>query len=86
MKYYLLHIYGDVEPILHGPYKTTASRDRRARTVRHADPGLRDGLYRIDSKCAVTVNSYSGAELDVERIDELDRWLTEHKPKKEKGA
>ncbi len=64
MKYYLLHVYGDVEPILHGPYKTAAMRDRGARTVRHADPELRDGLFRIDSKCAVTVDSYTGAELE----------------------
>lgn len=65
MKYYLLHIWGDVEPIVKGPYKTDTLRLRAAKRVRHADPDLRDGLYRINIDKTLTVEPFGGAELEV---------------------
>lgn len=46
-EHYLLHIVGDVEPDLHGPYPTEAVRDETARRIRLGS-GDRDGLYRLD--------------------------------------
>lgn len=47
MKYYLLIIYGDVEPALRGPYKFAEGRDRAAKRHR-AINGEEDGLYKMN--------------------------------------
>lgn len=62
---YVLHIWGDVEPRLLGPYPNDAACLTAARQVRHADPSQRDGLYRLDVGADGTpyVTPFTGAEL-----------------------
>jgi hypothetical protein len=64
VKFYLLHIYGDVEPRLKGPYKSAKLRDRAAKRIRHMDGDLRDGIYRLNVvKGKPEVQSFTGGEL-----------------------
>jgi len=63
-QHYLLHIWGDVEPQLHGPFATPNERDAQARDVRHADPDLRDGVYWLDLGARLEVGPYPAAELE----------------------
>lgn len=48
MTYYLLVVQGDVEPVLRGPYKSEAARDRAAKRHRMTDPEMEDGLFPLD--------------------------------------
>jgi len=61
MNYYVLEIIGDIEPVLHGPYKTTAMRDKIAKRLRY-NREQESGLYPLDvtKGAKVTVDSYSG--------------------------
>ena len=73
-KYYVLHIWGDVEPQLHGPFDCEADRDSVALSVRASDtddcPG---GVYpiEIDKHGDLQVDTYSGGFFD--EVDEEDR-------------
>lgn len=62
-KLWLLHVWGDVEPHVLGPYATEQTRLRAARRVRHADADLQDGIFMIDSPTRPIVDSYSGGAL-----------------------
>ena len=66
MKYYVLEIYKDVEPFLHGGYSTEARRDKRAQELRQKDPEERNGLFWLNVNVGgdATVGFYSRAELD----------------------
>lgn len=47
MDYYILQIYGDIEPILHGPFATNAMRDNKAKELRNAE-GDNHGYYTLE--------------------------------------
>ena len=59
--YYLLFIFDDVEPHLHGPFPTQKSRDEKAKQLRHSE-GEQHGYFPIEitKGCKVSINSYSG--------------------------
>ena len=65
-EHYLLHIVGDTEPDLHGPYPTKAVRDDAARRIR-LSRGDEDGLYRLDMSAEghPMVAPYGASELEV---------------------
>jgi len=47
--YYVLQVVDDVEPMLHGPYKTSAGRDKKAKRLRkECREEFKDGLYPLD--------------------------------------
>jgi hypothetical protein len=62
MKLYLLQIWNDIEPVLHGPYKTEALRNKAAKRYREADPEGNNGLFPLDvpPKGRPVVQTYSG--------------------------
>lgn len=62
MKYYVLQIIGDVEPVLHGSFATAEERDTEARRLRAADGEKENGLYPIESASRVIVASYFGGD------------------------
>ena len=47
--YYLLEVWRDVEPILHGQFPTEQERDPCYVRLQAADPGQRNGLYCLTS-------------------------------------
>ena len=67
-EHYLLHIVGDTEPDLHGPYPTKAVRDDAARRIK-LSRGDEDGLYRLDMSAegVPLVRPYGASELEVSR-------------------
>lgn len=62
MQFYVLYVYGDVEPHLHGPYPTSAARDEQARALRREN-GPEDGIYWLvqDENGKLECGAYSGA-------------------------
>lgn len=71
--FYILHIEGDVDPELKGPYNTHEERDKAAVELRRDDPEGRNGIFRLDISAKqpwqepngkVEVGSYSNAELE----------------------
>lgn len=62
MKYYVLQVVGDVEPVLHGSFATPAERDQCALALRAEDGEKENGLYRVQSESEVIVESYAGGE------------------------
>ena len=81
--YYVLHVWGDVDPILSDPYTTEEERDKAAKEWKRErleedgdDPG---GFYAIDSSSTVEVSSYSGAffEDDEEEDDDSNGWIND---------
>jgi hypothetical protein len=50
MKYYILYVWGSVEPSLKGPYKTSIERDEAARKLRNNfnEVSDEDGIFWID--------------------------------------
>ena len=46
-KYYLVMVWGDVEPELFGPFPTPLGRDKVAREIQE-DRGDEHGLYLLD--------------------------------------
>ena len=66
---HLLSIAGDVEPELSGRYDTERERTEAAQDYRRAH-GDEDGLFRLDIAAdgRVTVDTFSGAELDPARL------------------
>ena len=58
---YLIQVWGDVKPILHGPFKTDGVRLRKAKQLRKEDIGT---LIRLDiDEGKPHVEPFSGAEL-----------------------
>lgn len=68
MKYYVLGIWGDVEPMLSDPFDTEAERDEKAREWKRNDEVDEGGIYRlnIDSSGVPVVESYGYLELNPE--------------------
>jgi hypothetical protein len=65
MKYYVLGVWGDVEPRLYGPFDTEEERDSEARRIKKSDELDEGGIYRLGVDNGVLfVESYSGIELD----------------------
>jgi hypothetical protein len=66
MKYYVLEIQADVEPFLHGAYRSEARRDSQARELRAKDCDERNGLFWLNVTTGgdAVVGFYSHAELD----------------------
>ena len=67
MERWLVQVWGDVEPILFGPYKTDRERLRNARQLHNENPGtlLRLG---IDKDGKPHVCPFSGAELPLPKF------------------
>lgn len=62
--YYLIQVFDDVDPYLHGPYKTAQLRDQVARQIRHTQ-GDENGLYRLRvTDKTVSIGAFSGIELE----------------------
>lgn len=62
--YYLIHVWGDIEPELHGPYGKEGERDLKARQLRQEE-GNEHGLYPLDMKfedgeTRLLIDTYSG--------------------------
>ena len=47
--YYVLELWRDVEPILHGPFPTDSERNEWYDQLRKSDPAGRNGLYVLSS-------------------------------------
>ena len=60
--YYLLVVWGDVEPQLKGPFKTEEERDQAAKDERAEDPEMHNGLFPIELEKGneVVIGCYSG--------------------------
>src|SRR5712692_10180296 len=63
---YVLEIEGDIEPKLHGPYKSPDTRNRAAQRLRAKDEGRENGLFALDlmKNGKVRVWAYSAGFLD----------------------
>ncbi len=59
---FLIQVCGDVEPILHGPYKTDAERLKKAKRLHKEDEGTLIRLD-IDAKGVPQLEAFSGSEL-----------------------
>ena len=62
-KYYLVPVWGDVEPSIEGPFVTSVERDASAKKIRAADDDdLKNGLYwlNIDEDGQPEIGAYSG--------------------------
>jgi hypothetical protein len=59
---YLIQVWGDVEPVLHGPYNTDGSRLKKAKQLRTENEGALIRLD-IDGEGKPQVKPFSGAEL-----------------------
>lgn len=62
-RHFLLVVFGDVDPVMRGPFKTAKARDGAAFKHRHAH-GSDDGLYRLTSRGKVVVTPFSGGEME----------------------
>jgi hypothetical protein len=74
MKYYVLGIWGDVEPNLSEPFDTEEDRDADALRMKQENTMDDGGIYRlnIDDKGNPTVDSYSYLELNPEEEQSQD--------------
>lgn len=57
---YLLHVWGSVEPELHGPYATDEERVEAARALASDE----DGVFRVDATGSVEVGAFAGWEIE----------------------
>jgi predicted RNA-binding Zn-ribbon protein involved in translation (DUF1610 family) len=65
--YYLLHVWGDVEPEILGPFKTEEERDAKAKALRERESDDPSGLYPLTIKDATPeVWAYSGGFFEEE--------------------
>jgi hypothetical protein len=73
--HYVLHIWGDVDPEVHGPFPTPEQRDEKALAIRRDDRGEdRGGIFQadvaiIDGEPVLEFNVYTGdffASVDAE--------------------
>ena len=62
MKYYLIMVWGDVEPGTYGPYPTEEKREEAAKELRR-EHGDKHGIYAADveDNGELTVYTFSGA-------------------------
>lgn len=76
-RYYVIHIVGDVEPVLHGPYLTTQIRNGVAGLIRLDND--EDGVYMadIDAFGVLQISPYSGLEMDHLMLDAAEGLPTE---------
>lgn len=49
-RFFILEIFGDIEPSLHGSYDTLGKRDTVMLELRRKDPELKNGLYPVNIK------------------------------------
>jgi len=65
MRYYLLQIWGDVEPSVLGPYRTESERDNNARKLRQTDPDGEHDIFMLDisARRVARVRAYRGGFL-----------------------
>ncbi len=65
-QFWLITVWGDVEPSLAGPYKTSAKRDREALLLKHKE-GDRNGIYWMDTAKGKhpDIGSYSGGFMEL---------------------
>lgn len=66
MDHYLLFVWGDVEPEIHGPYANEEERDRDAIKFKYEE-GDAHGIYAVNvdwSQHYVGVDPYSGGFFD----------------------
>jgi hypothetical protein len=65
-KYHLLTVYGDVEPVLTGPFDTKDKVLAVAKKHRDADPGMDDGLFimTISTQGPLYVEAFSGGDFE----------------------
>lgn len=70
-KYYVLGIWGDVEPLpLQGPFDTEEERDLKAREMKKNDDVGEGGIYRLNVIGGIpTVECYSHLELNPDDED-----------------
>src|SRR6266852_6230381 len=63
---HVLEIEGDIEPKLHGPYKSPDTRDRAAMRLRGMDKACENGIFALDlmKNGKVRVWAYSAGFLD----------------------
>jgi hypothetical protein len=91
MKYYVLGIWGDVEPLpLQGPYETEQERDDKAREIVVNNETDEGGIYRlnVDEFGNPSVESYGHLELhpeDEENSDVMSDILRLEKNIKDNG-
>jgi hypothetical protein len=73
-KYYVLYIEGDVDPYLHGPFKTEDERDSVAKRLRAADrDDIKSGIYPLDCSPGPHIGTYSAAFFkETEDADAID--------------
>lgn len=66
MKYFLLIVEGDVEPIAKGPYESDEARDRAAINEKR-ERGDQDGIYwlNVSERGLPFTGSYSGKFFEV---------------------
>jgi len=65
-QHYVLFVYGDVEPHLHGPYSTPEARDEKAREIRREN-GMEDGgIYWLSQSAdgKLACGPYTGGFFD----------------------
>lgn len=60
-RFYVLHVWRDVEPELFGPYMRAKDRDWRAGTMRREDPQNQHGIFRLEAAGPVRVFAYTVA-------------------------
>ena len=77
MKYFLITVWGDVEPQKSGPYADEAERDEAAKKLRIDDTNHENGIYKLDIDeqdsnwdSAVAVDSYSGVFFEEDEKDD----------------
>ena len=56
---YLLHVWGGVDPALHGPYATDEERVEAARAIASDE----DGVFRLDATGTIEVASFGSWEI-----------------------
>lgn len=64
-QFFVLFVMGDVEPHLHGPYKTEEKQLRVARNLRKDNGPDEGGIYPVMlKKGKLSVGAYCGDDLD----------------------
>jgi hypothetical protein len=66
MKYYVVGIYGDIEPIVSDPFETEEERDEYAREMYSSNETDGGGIFRldIDENGIPSMDNYSENELN----------------------
>lgn len=63
---YMVHVWGDVDPLLLGPYADNKARNKAAGQVEHSSGDFPDMLFKLDipSKGKPRIAAWSGKEMD----------------------